>query len=543
MEFYNILFPSPSQEAKAGDCPWLRGRSRRVRAGRGCVTRGNKTFPIDKDNLTEAGEIPAFFADIGLDQLTGAILPGAEDDPLRRVYQALSTDAETVLYRQAILRALESEDVLSLFETFCRGVENAARTIADGRKVHAQAQRDKYVVDGAVAYCDAVRSLLAAASAREVPSHGLASFVEAVRAYAAGPVFRQTEALARQAKDEVEQIAFRLRLEKGRVLVESWEQGEDFVRETQTDFGRTEEDAAAETAPRDIRLFGQLELCPLGILIAEALQSRHPAAFKRLHAAAGAAGDIPEPFVVSFTREIRFYTSYRTFMREIGAGGLPFAYPVLSRDEAIRIDGAYDASLALTQTGVVLNGFQLSPAERGAVVTGANHSGKTTYLRALGQIAVLAALGLPAPCEYAEIPLFRRFFSHFSAEEEGVARQGRLKEELARLKPVLAGAGAGSLVLLNEMFSSTTAQDAQTMAGQVLGELVGSGARVLCVTHVAGPVPEGMVSMVAQVAPSSHERLYRIVRAPAETHAYVDGLIAKYRLSYQDVKERIARDV
>jgi hypothetical protein len=422
-------------------------------------------------------------------------------------------------------------------------VEGAVRTIGDGLKAHAQAQHDKYIVDGAVAYCDAVRGLLAAASNQKVPSDGLASFVEVLRAYASGPAFEQTEALARRAKDGVERIVFRLRLEKGRVLVEPWEQGEDFVGETQADFGRAVDGAAAETAPREIRLFGQLELCPLGVLIAEALQNWHPEAFNKLHEAAGTAARVPEPFVLSFTRELRFYTSYRSFMRDIGAGGLPFAYPVLSRDGEIRIGGAYDASLALRQTNVVLNDFQLSPAERGAVVTGANHSGKTTYLRALGQIAVLAALGLPAPCEYAEIPLFNRFFSHFSAEEEGVARQGRLKEELARLKPVLAGAGAGSLVLLNEMFSSTTAQDAQTMAGQVLGELAGSGARVLCVTHVTGPVPESMVSMVAQVDPSSHERLYHIVRAPAETHAYVDGLITKYRLSYQDVKERIARDV
>jgi len=345
-----------------------------------------------------------------------------------------------------------------------------------------------------------------------------------------------------EAKDGIEAISFSLQITKGKVLVGPAIPGGDFVRETRDDFTCPEDGESAEP-PREIRFFTELALGPLGILIADTLKKEHPDAFQRLQRAAEAAGAVPEPWILAFTREIRFYFGYLEIMRAVRAKGLPFAYPVLTGRDTVRVEGAYDLDLALHQEAVVTNACGLSAAERGIVITGANHSGKTTFLRALGQTAVLAALGLPVPCARAELPLFEGFYSHFSDAEEGEAQQGRLKEELVKLKPILRSAGTGSLVLLNEMFSSTTAQDAQAMAARVIGCLTGGGARVLCVTHTLGEMPEGMVSMVAQVAPDTHERLYRVVRAPAETHAHVDALIAKYRLDEQAIKERIGHGV
>jgi DNA mismatch repair protein MutS len=540
MRFYSILYPSPAQETRAGHCPWLFFRPQRGGTENRTITRGNKTFAA-KDNLTQGRQSPAFFADTGLDGILDLILPGRDGDALRCVYYELSVDRETVRYRQEIMRALEIPDIVAIFQTFCRAVEGAVHTMADGRKVRAPAQRDKYTVDGAAAYCDAVRELLEAASQRKISSDGLRSFVDAVRTYASGPRFGQMEALLRRAKDGVEAISFSLKIRNGRVLIGPAIPNGNFILETREDFACTAENAQ-EGKPHEIRLFGELELGPLGILIADALQGRHPGAFALLHRAAEGAEQLPEPFILAFTREFRFYTSFLETVQSLRAKGLSFAYPSISGG-GVRIDGAYDMDLALKQDAVVPNDFHLTGDERGIVVTGANHSGKTTYIRAIGQIAVLAALGLPAPCGYAEMPLFAGFFSHFSDAEEGAAGKGRLKEELLKLRPILTAAGKGSLVLLNEMFSSTTAQDAQAMAVRIINTLTDSGVCVLCVTHTLGDMPKRMVSMAAQVAPDSHERLYKIVRAPVETHAHVDALLEAYRLSYRDIKERIGHGV
>lgn len=541
MAFHSILYPSPENEEQAGDCPWLSFFARRPSADEACTTHGNKTYAAYPNNLTETRTTPAFFADTGLDLILDEVLAGREEDALRRVFYALSAGAETVAYRQEVMRALEQREIAGIVRSFCRAVESAERTMADSQKVYAPAQRRKYAVDGAVAYCDAVRGLLAAASARDLPSEGLGAFVGAVRAYASGREFADAEALLRRAKEAVETVSFSLRIRKGRVIVGPGGESGDFVRDTWDDFACTGE--CAGNPPREIRLFGELELGPLGILIADALQGEHPAAFALLHTAAEAASRIPAPFIRAFTEEIRFYFRYLDMAEAVRAKGLPFAYPVLSGCDTVRIEGAYDLDLALKQEGVVPNDCSLTAEERGIVVTGANHSGKTTYIRSIGQIAALAALGLPVPCRSAEIPLFRSLYSHFSDAEEGDARQGRLKEELIKLKPILAAAGMGSLVLLNEMFSSTTAQDAQAMAARVLGGLTGGGARVLCVTHVVGSVPDNMVSMAAQVVPDSRERLYTVVRAPAETHAHVEALMEAYHLTYPNVRERIGHGV
>jgi DNA mismatch repair protein MutS len=96
---------------------------------------------------------------------------------------------------------------------------------------------------------------------------------------------------------------------------------------------------------------------------------------------------------------------------------------------------------------------------------------------------------------------------------------------------------------MNEPFSSTTAQDAMDMADRVLSMFVDAGARVLCVTHISGFASGKLVNMTAQIDPVNHQRLYRIVRAPAETHAYADEIARKYSLTYREIKERVQHGI
>jgi DNA mismatch repair ATPase MutS len=203
----------------------------------------------------------------------------------------------------------------------------------------------------------------------------------------------------------------------------------------------------------------------------------------------------------------------------------------------------YDLALAIGADQVVSNDFVLSQEENSAIITGPNQGGKTTFARSLGQVAVLAALGLPVPCSCAKLPLYSAIFSQFTQAEDAAADNGKLKEELLRLRPILKGARENSLVILNELFSSATAQDALDMADLTVRELMDSGAHVVFVTHIDGLHNLKAVSMVAQVQKENGQRLYKIIRAEADGRAYAGEIARKHNLAYGQIKERIAHGI
>jgi hypothetical protein len=543
MEFHSILFPSQAVEDRAKTHPWLRFCQRKPDAGRGFVLRGNKMVRAATEDTAPAERTPELFEDVRLNLVMDEILSQEADRDLLDVFYAFCPDEHAVCYRHEVMRALEDEAVLEAFSEFCQLVERSMQMRSSGEAVHYVAQRDKYFVDGAVYGMNAVHRLLAAASGLTIRSEGLSGFLCALRTYAEKPDFIELEARTQSARCATEQISYRLSVCDGRVLLGFGWEDKDLVRETAGDFGVAGDSAASSDGDQQIRLFGQLELCPLEALVMDALKRRFPQAFRALREAAELAAAFPEPFITRFVREMRLYFRVLDLMKRMRSRGLPFAYPEISTDGEIQLEGAYDLALAFKTERVVPNDLFLAAEERGTLVTGANQAGKTTFLRSIGQIAILAALGLPVPCAHAALPLFQSVFSHFSQAEDGSTNHGRLKEEIGRLKPALQQADQSSLVLLNEPFSSTTAQDAADISHRAFSMLVDGGARVFCVSHIHGLESEHLVSMAARIDPVSHQRLYKIFRAPAERHAYADGIAQKYGLTYQEIRERVAHGI
>ena len=539
MGFYSILYLSSALEHRARKCPQLRFKARRTDSEKRYELRGNKLVRKTGEKSAPPEKIPVFFEDTHLDQVLDVLLPRDADGDLKDVFYAPCPDKRMIVYRQEVMRALEDAEILNIFEEFCRSMESTARLRACGKQALSRAQRYKYTVDGSMCYFNAVKRLLAETETKNIPSEGLMEFLKAVREYADEPQYSRLESMVRRANSEVESISYRVSIQSGNVLLSFDTQENDFVQETREDFGYITGNNAEQDIHAEIRPFGQFELCPLEKLIANELEHRFTRQFEDMREASESSGTVPEPFIERFVSEMRYYFRYGDLMRRLRERGIPFAYPDISSEGPLRIDDAYDIALALKTEGIVKNDVCLDAQERGAIITGANQAGKTTYLCAVGQIALLTALGLPVPCESAELPVFSSFYSHFSETEEPSADYGKLKEELLHVEPILSRAGMSSLVLLNELFSSTTAQDAQDMTECALSLLVEAGARVFCVTHITGISTKRMVSMAPQIEPVSHERLYRIVRAPEKPHAYADEIALKYHLTYQEVRERI----
>ncbi|MCY1432756.1 DNA mismatch repair protein MutS [compost metagenome] len=248
-----------------------------------------------------------------------------------------------------------------------------------------------------------------------------------------------------------------------------------------------------------------------------------------------------------FDREVQFYLAYLSHIEPLQTAGLPFCYPgVRDDDKAVSARDTFDLALAskLVKSGseLVCNDFELSGKERILVVSGPNQGGKTTFARLFGQVHHLACVGCPVPGSHAELFHFDRMFTLFEKQERPGDLRGKLQDDLLRTRDILERASGRSLILINEIFSSTTAADAAFLGQKNMRRVIDLDAICICVTfiHELAEMGESVVSMMSCVDPDDpSRRTFRVVRKPADRLSYALSIARKHRLTYACVKERV----
>jgi len=166
-----------------------------------------------------------------------------------------------------------------------------------------------------------------------------------------------------------------------------------------------------------------------------------------------------------------------------------YVCPEISEDYGIDIrDGRHPVvEAALKKEGFVPNDTLLDLSEnRLLVITGPNMAGKSTYIRQVALIVLLAQMGSFVPASRARIGLVDKIFTRIGASDNLAKGQSTFMVEMMETAQILTEATPRSLVILDEVGRGTSTFDGLSIAWAVaeyLHDLAGQGVRTLFATH------------------------------------------------------------
>lgn len=159
--------------------------------------------------------------------------------------------------------------------------------------------------------------------------------------------------------------------------------------------------------------------------------------------------------------------------------------PNITDEHVIDIkNGRHPVVEVVSKSEYVPNDCLLSNGINTLLITGPNMSGKSTYMRQMAIIVIMAQMGSFVPCESATLPIIDKIFTRIGASDDLVSGESTFMVEMKEARNAICNATKNSLILFDELGRGTATYDGMSLAQAIL-EYIGDyiGAFTLFSTH------------------------------------------------------------
>lgn len=259
--------------------------------------------------------------------------------------------------------------------------------------------------------------------------------------------------------------------------------------------------------------------------------------------------------LLSLDEELSFYTGTARFCEKLRNHGAAVCCPTISGECFIDAESAYPVSLLLLhEEQPAVNDIRLPRGGTVNFITGANSSGKTTWLITAGQLQWLYQLGCHLPCKKAAMTPVDGLYTLFASGESLTGEDSRMGMEAIKLAGFQDKLTKNSMVLLNEPMTSTNAGEGIEICMDLLYELIETGVSAMMVSHY-----NEIYSMLSTRLESLHlaDRLrsyvmeidqedgcirypYRLQQRSPDRSSHADEIVKKVGITLQNMLEVFA---
>lgn len=145
-----------------------------------------------------------------------------------------------------------------------------------------------------------------------------------------------------------------------------------------------------------------------------------------------------------------------------------YVKPVFNDERLIHLKESRHPVLEKVNTNYVSNSFEMNKDIDILMITGPNMGGKSTYMRQLALIVIMAQMGMYVPAQEASLMIFDSIFTRIGASDNLVSGESTFMVEMNETNFALAHANENSLLLFDEIGRGTATFDGMALAQSIL---------------------------------------------------------------------------